>query len=77
VSDLAAPRPAAARTPKCGVFRITAILDPISFDPHQTISPTTMTQLSFATVGLKVKAGRRCAGHLPGQRTWRVVDAAQ
>jgi ABC-type transport system substrate-binding protein len=49
VTDLSAPRPAAAQTPKRGgVFRIAAILDPVGFDPHQTISFTTMTMLSFA-----------------------------
>jgi len=59
VTDLAAPRPAAAQAPKRGgVFRIPAILDPVGFDPHQTISFTTMTQLSFAYSRLmKVKAG--------------------
>src|SRR5262245_30939516 len=59
VTDLAAPRPAAAQTPKRGgVFRIPAILDPVGFDPHQTISFTTMTVLSFAYSRLlKVKAG--------------------
>ena len=59
VTDLAAPGPAAAQTPKRGGgFRIPAILDPVGFDPHQTISFTTMTQPSFAHSRLlKVKAG--------------------
>lgn len=57
VSDLT-PAPAAAQTPKRGgIFRIRGE-DPIGFDPHQTVSYRTMTNLSFTHSRLvKVKAG--------------------
>src|ERR1700730_14003150 len=44
-----APGPAVAQTPKRGgTFRIATLLDPVGWDPHQTISFATMTLLSFA-----------------------------
>jgi peptide/nickel transport system substrate-binding protein len=51
--------PADAQTPKRGgTFRIATLLDPVGWDPHQTISFATMTLLSFAHSRLmKVKAG--------------------
>ncbi|PYM75783.1 MAG: hypothetical protein DME03_10340, partial [Candidatus Rokuibacteriota bacterium] len=51
--------PAAAQTPKRGgIFRICSQLDPVGFDPHQTLAFTTMTMLSFTHSRLlKVKAG--------------------
>jgi peptide/nickel transport system substrate-binding protein len=57
--DLRSPRPAGAQTPKRGgVFRICATLDPVGFDPHQTIAFSTMTMLSLTHSRLmKVKAG--------------------
>ena len=57
--DLARPGPAVAQTPKRGgTFRIATLLDPVGWDPHQTISFATMTLLSFAHSRLmKVKAG--------------------
>jgi len=57
--DLAPPIPAHAQTPKRGgVFRIATLLDPVGWDPHQTISFATMTLLSFVHSRLmKVKAG--------------------
>ena len=57
--DLARPGPAVAQTPKRGgTFRIATLLDPVAWDPHQTISFATMTLLSFVHSRLlKVKAG--------------------
>lgn len=51
--------PATAQTPKRGgVFRIAHQLDPVGWDPHQTLSFATMTMLSFTHSRLmKVKAG--------------------
>ena len=59
VTDLAAPRPAIAQTPKRGgVLRLAHQLDPVGLDPHQTISFATMIPLSFIYSRLmKVKAG--------------------
>ena len=59
VTDLAAPRPALAQTPKRGgVLRLAHQLDPVGLDPHQTISFATMIPLSFIYSRLmKVKAG--------------------
>src|SRR5258707_4691137 len=59
VTDLAAPRPTAAQTPKRGgVLRLALQLDPVGLDPHQTISFATMIPLSFVYSRLmKVKAG--------------------
>jgi peptide/nickel transport system substrate-binding protein len=53
------PGPATAQTPKRGgVFRIAHQLDPVGWDPHQTLSFATMTMLSFTHSRLmKVKAG--------------------
>ncbi len=57
--DVGRPGPAAAQTPKRGgIFRICAGLDPVGFDPHQTLAFSTMTMLSFTHSRLlKVKAG--------------------
>jgi len=57
--DVARPEPALAQTPKRGgVFRLCAGLDPVGFDPHQTLAFSTMTMLSFTHSRLlKVKAG--------------------
>ena len=57
--ELARPGPAVAQMPKRGgTFRIATLLDPVGWDPHQTISFATMTLLSFAHSRLmKVKAG--------------------
>ena len=59
VTNLAQPRPAVAQTPKRGgVFRIAVQLDPVGWDPHQTLSFATMVPLSFTHSRLmKVKAG--------------------
>ena len=53
------PGPAVAQTPRRGgVLRLTFQVDPIGFDPHQTISFATMVPLSFVYSRLvKVKAG--------------------
>src|SRR5439155_970912 len=50
---------AEAQTPKRGgVLRLTFQVDPLHFDPHQTLSFATMVPLSFAYSRLlKVKAG--------------------
>ena len=58
-SGLNQPPPAEAQAPKRGgVFRICATLDPVGFDPQQTISFATMTMLSLTHSRLmKVKAG--------------------
>jgi peptide/nickel transport system substrate-binding protein len=49
---------AAQRAKRGGVFRLTFQIDPLGFDPHQTISFATMVPLSFAYSRLvKVKAG--------------------
>jgi len=58
-ADLLHPGPASAQTPKRGgVFRIAHQLDPVGWDPHQTLSFATMTMLSFTHSRLmKVKAG--------------------
>ncbi len=55
---LLAPAPAEAQAPKRGgMFRIRGE-DPLGFDPHQTLSYRTMTNLSFTHSRLvKVKAG--------------------
>jgi len=57
--DVASPAAVLAQTPKRGgVFRICAGLDPVGFDPHQTLAFSTMTMLSFTHSRLlKVKAG--------------------
>ena len=57
--DLAAPAPATAQTPKRGgVFRIRQAVLPSHFDPHQTLSFTTMMPLSYCMSRLvRVKAG--------------------
>jgi len=57
--DVLKPYRAAAQTPKRGgIFRICSLLDPVGFDPHQTIAFTTMTMLSLTHSRLlKVKAG--------------------
>src|SRR5262245_66083521 len=57
--DLARPGASIAQTPKRGgTFRIATLLDPVGWDPHQTISFATMTLLSFVHSRLmKVKAG--------------------
>jgi len=57
--DVGRSGPAAAQTPKRGgIFRICAGLDPVGFDPHQTLAFSTMTMLSFTHSRLlKVKAG--------------------
>jgi peptide/nickel transport system substrate-binding protein len=54
-----APARAEAQAPKRGgTFRICTLLEPVGFDPQQTISFTTHTLLSFAHSRLvKVKAG--------------------
>jgi len=59
VTDLAAPRPVLAQTPKRGgVLRLAHQLDPVGLDPHQTISFATMIPLSFIYGRLmRVKAG--------------------
>jgi len=59
VADLAHPRPAEAQTPKRGgVFRIRQAVQPVHFDPHQTIAFPTMMALSYCMSRLvKVKAG--------------------
>ena len=53
------PAPATAQAPKRGgVFRLAIQLDPVGFDPHQTVSFATMVPLSFTHSRLvKVKAG--------------------
>src|SRR5256886_2178288 len=53
------PGAAEAQTPKRGgVLRLTFQVDPLHFDPHQTLSFATMVPLSFAYSRLlKVKAG--------------------
>ena len=58
-ADLLHPGPACAQTPKRGgVLRIAHQLDPVGWDPHQTLSFATMTMLSFTHSRLmKVKAG--------------------
>jgi peptide/nickel transport system substrate-binding protein len=57
--DVARPAAAIAQPPKRGgVFRICSLLDPVGFDPHQTLAFSTMTMLSFTHSRLlKVKAG--------------------
>src|SRR5216684_109021 len=57
--DAVTPAVVTAQTPKRGgVFRICGQLDPVGFDPHQTISFTTMTMVSLTHSRLvKVKAG--------------------
>jgi ABC-type transport system substrate-binding protein len=58
--SLVAPTgPAMAQTPKRGgVFRLRSHVQPVHFDPHQTIAFSTMIPLSFAYSRLvKVKAG--------------------
>jgi len=57
--DVASPAAVFAQTPKRGgVFRICSGLDPVGFDPHQTLAFSTMTMLSFTHSRLlKVKAG--------------------
>src|SRR5258706_3493848 len=59
VTNLAAPGPAFAQTPKRGgVLRLAHQLDPVGLDPHQTISFATMIPLSYISSRLmKVKAG--------------------
>jgi len=59
VTNLAAPGPAVAQTPKRGgVLRLAHQLDPVGLDPHQTISFATLIPLSFIYSRLmKVKAG--------------------
>jgi peptide/nickel transport system substrate-binding protein len=59
VMDLGRPRPAEAQTPKRGgVFRVRQAVQPVHFDPHQTIAFTTMMPLSYCMSRLvKVKAG--------------------
>src|SRR5262245_18983257 len=59
VLDLAVPRAVSAQSPKRGgVFKIAVQLDPVGFDPHQTIAFSTMMMLSFTHSRLvKVKAG--------------------
>src|SRR5262245_20274055 len=59
VADLAAPRAAAAQTPKRGgVLRLAHQIDPVGLDPHLTLSFATMIPLSFVYSRLlKVKAG--------------------
>ncbi len=53
-----AARAAASAPKRGGVLRLCTVLDPVGFDPHQTISFTTMTMLSFTHSRLvKVKAG--------------------
>jgi peptide/nickel transport system substrate-binding protein len=56
---IAGPGSASAQTPKRGgTLRLTVIVDPLHFDPHQTISFATMVPLSFVYSRLvKVKAG--------------------
>ena len=70
--DLARPGPAVAETPKRGgTFRIATLLDPVAWDPHQTISFATMTLLSFAHSRLmKVKAGPSGRAPIPSSRIW-------
>src|SRR5262249_62294560 len=75
--DVASPTAVFAQTPKRGgVFRICSGLDPVGFDPHQTLAFSTMTMLSFTHSRLlKVKAGASGGpGPLSGQaatpRTW-------
>jgi peptide/nickel transport system substrate-binding protein len=57
--DLRAPAPAEAQTPKRGgVFQIRHHVQPVHFDPHQTIAFPTMMALSYCMSRLvKVKAG--------------------
>src|SRR5262245_17487192 len=57
--EIAGPGAAIAQTPKRGgTFRIATLLDPVGWDPHWTISFTTMTLLSFTHSRLmNVKAG--------------------
>jgi ABC-type transport system substrate-binding protein len=57
--DVASPAAVLAQPPKRGgVFRVCAGLDPVGFDPHQTLAFSTMTMLSFTHSRLlKVKAG--------------------
>jgi peptide/nickel transport system substrate-binding protein len=56
---IAGPGSASAQTPKRGgTLRLTVIVDPLHFDPHQTLSFATMVPLSFVYSRLvKVKAG--------------------
>ena len=57
--DVARPGLALAQTPKRGgMFRLCSSLDPVGFDPQQTLAFSTMTMLSFTHSRLlKVKAG--------------------
>ncbi|MBI4240119.1 MAG: ABC transporter substrate-binding protein [Candidatus Rokubacteria bacterium] len=57
--DLPGPRPAPAQTPKRGgIFRIRLHVNPVHFDPQQTLAFSTMVPLSFTYSRLvKVKAG--------------------
>jgi peptide/nickel transport system substrate-binding protein len=59
VAVSAAPGAAAAQTPKRGgVFQVRHAVQPVHFDPHQTISFATMMPLSYCMSRLvKVKAG--------------------
>jgi peptide/nickel transport system substrate-binding protein len=58
-APVAAPGRTSAQTPKRGgTLRLTVIVDPLHFDPHQTLSFATMVPLSFVYSRLvKVKAG--------------------
>ena len=59
VTDLTRGRLAEAQTPKRGgVFRLRQAVQPVHFDPHQTIAFTTMMPLSYCMSRLvKIKAG--------------------
>jgi peptide/nickel transport system substrate-binding protein len=59
------PRPAEAQTPKRGgIFQLRHHVQPVHFDPHQTIAFSTMMPLSYCMSRLvKVKAG---SGVVPG-----------
>ena len=59
VTDLARPHRASAQAPKRGgLLRLSLPLEPVAFDPHQTIAFSTMIPLSFTQSRLvKVKAG--------------------
>jgi peptide/nickel transport system substrate-binding protein len=59
VTDLARPDRAAAQAPKRGgVLRLSLQLEPVGFDPQQTVAFSTMIPLSFTQSRLmKVKAG--------------------
>ena len=71
---VARPR-AEPQTPKRGgVFRIAAQLEPVAWDPHQTISFATMTLLSFAHSRLMIIYDIQ---RLIAEKAYYLYDASQ